>query len=230
MLISALNNFLSNTAELIYDSHDKICYLFIYKNGSNSIRHLLEKDSKRYHHYVGNNPSEFLKLHNVSVVTVFIREPITRFISGLNTQVRVYGIDPKKLIDYTNEENSINLFDVHIVPQFWFFLRLRNCCPDIKFKITPFSEISKIVDVHINPSDKTIPLSMDKFNIQVQDKINYHCTEDIVLYYQFMNTTSTVEQIIEKIKLEKDFINNLKDYSWYPNIYFSNNLSKTLII
>jgi hypothetical protein len=225
MLISFLNIFLSDTAELIYDSHDKICYLLIYKNGTRSLVNLLEKDNKRYHQYVGNNPSEFLKLHNVSVVTVFIREPITRFISGLNTQVKLYGIDPKKLIDYTNEVNSINLFDVHIVPQFWFFLRLRNCCPDIKFKITPFSEISKIVDVHINPSDKTIPISMDKFNIQVQDKINYHCTEDIVLYYQFMNTTSTVEQIIEKIKLEKDFINNLKDYSWYPDIYFSNNLS-----
>ena len=43
-----------------------------------------------------------------------------------------------------------------------------------------------------------------------------------------------LKQIPEEIerlkKLEKDFINNLKDYSWYPNIYFSNNLSKTLII
>ena len=49
-------------------------------------------------------------------------------------------------------------------------------------------------------------------NDRALNKLTFLYTEDIVMLNQFLNTTTTVDEIIKQIKLEKDFIHDVKQY------------------
>ena len=217
IMLNFLNNYLSEFAELLYDQHEKICYLLIYKNGTRSLVDLHTNDPSRYKHYLGNNPKNFIKEYNISTVTIFVRDPIARFLSGLYTQSYIYGMSIDKVAKDFNKDNDVRFFDAHTIPQFWFLLRFSNQCPTTLLNIVDFSELKKIVKSQLNRS--LIKYNINILNDTVRNKIDHYYTEDIVLYNQFINSTVTIDQIIKKIKLEKNFVNDILQYNWYNKIY-----------
>ena len=168
-----------------------------------------------------NNPSrysiqgrDFIKQHGITDITVFIREPIDRAMSAFATQMDIYGIAPEILETIMIEHRIIPLIDLHIIPQFWHLLDLANEYKELKFNLLPLAELNQ-VDASIEHLYKrSVRMPTLKLNLTepVINRLIHLLTEDIVLYNQFVNSTATIDEIIEKIKLETNFVNDIRSY------------------
>ena len=180
--------------------------MLIQKNGTQSLTNLTVTDPATFKIF----SVDYLQTHKISEVTVFVRDPIDRVISGLNTQMKLLNISKKALEDTLNSKETFYIYDSHTVPQFWFLLKLSRLL-DINFHVKPMTEL-KTVDANIKniniPYDETIQLN----NPAILERLTHFYTEDVVLHNQFLNTTCRIDSIIEKIKLEKDFIDDLQQY------------------
>lgn len=207
-----LNYYLCPGGEVVLNQETKECYLYIYKNGTRSLHQLLDIDSK-YVHYNGNELTDFLNQYGVNELTVFLREPIDRIISAIHTQSQMYKMPIDVFEEFVNSDNiCLPIQDQHTIPQFWYLLRASENNSNLKFNIKPLAEINKIENIgHLNahPKDKIKNLNL---NERALNKLDFLYTEDVVLFNQFLNTTTTVNEIIEKIKLEKSFIDTVKEY------------------
>jgi len=90
-MLTFLNYYLGPGGEVILNQKTKECFLYIYKNGTRSLEQLLNTNSE-YIHYIGPNLTEFLNQHKVDELTVFLRDPISRIISAVHMQQRLYKI------------------------------------------------------------------------------------------------------------------------------------------
>jgi hypothetical protein len=212
-MLTFLNYYLCPGGEVILNQETKECFLYICKNGTRSLEQLLNTNSK-YIHYVGPNLTEFLNQHEVDELTVFLRDPISRIISALYTQTSRYKIPVDIIEEFLNSDKiRIPIQDEHTIPQFWYLIRAAKNNNNLKFKLKPLSDIKTIDDNigHLNARDYN---KNGKINIndRALNKLEFLYTEDIVMLNQFLNTTTTVDDIIKQIKLEKDFINDVKQY------------------
>lgn len=206
-----LNYYLCPGGEVILDQEKKECYLYIYKNGTRSLHQLLDAGS-RYINYNGNELTDFLNTHGINELTVFLREPIDRIISAIYTQIQMYKIPVEVVEEFINSDKiCLPIQDQHTIPQFWYLLRAAQNNSNLKFRLKPLSEINSIDNIgHLNAHDHKIKtLNLNK---RALDKLDFLYTEDVVLYNQFLNTTTTVNEIIDQIKLEKSFIDTVKQY------------------
>lgn len=201
------NNYLASQ-QFMYDNVLDIYYLVIYKNGSTSMDELVEAQPERY---------SFCSTEEVDAdeVTVFIREPIGRYVSGLMTQIYQNTI-PESVVKNMFDRQHITFLDIHTVPQFWFLMAVDRL-KKIKFNIKPLSELHKINGIGWGNKNNKPLLEIPE---SVLSKLNHFYTEDIVLYNQFLNTTTTVENIVEKILLEKPFIDDINSYKDCLTQYF----------
>jgi hypothetical protein len=206
MLIFCNNFFSATDIEFLVNTQTDECFMLIQKNGTQSLTNLAIIKPKKFK-IVSIN---YLKENNINKVTVFVREPIGRVISGLNTQKKLLKISKQELEVILNQEETFYVYDLHTVPQFWFLLKLSTVA-DVKFQIKPMSELASvdtdIKNIHISYLE---PISIT--NPKILERLVHFYTEDIVLCNQFLNTLSGIDSIIEKIKLEKDFINDLQQY------------------
>jgi hypothetical protein len=222
---------LSQANELVYDRELHRCYLLIPKNGTRSLHRLVLEDPLRFLYFSGSDASQFLQKNNITELTVFVRDPIERFFSGLTTQSLIYNFDINVLLNlwengqglWENGQGHYNqprilIFDEHTVPQFWFLLRATNIS-NLKFNIVPLDHLSIIYPhsekVHVGNTKKTnVSKKFDFSNVasSVMTKIDYYFTEDIVLHSQFQNKVVDLETIISQIRLEKTFTEEYRSY------------------
>jgi len=199
------NNLLSDQG-ILYDRISNIKYLLIHKNGSASLEDLAKKYPERYKIYQAD---ALLDKTKVEEIVVFIRDPLKRFFSGLSTQLEIYKIPHKVITDIINYEETVSFFDLHTTPQFWAVLRLGKQ-HQVKFKFLPMSELGS-VDTNIKHLNKSCGTELVLSN-KVLQRLNHFYTEDIVMYNNFLNKTVLLDEIIEKIKLEKEFVDDLTQY------------------
>jgi hypothetical protein len=193
-----------NHASLLHDNVMNMCYLLIPKNGSSSLSNLTLIDPDRY----TVQSKDFVDTNNITKVVVFVRDPIERYLSGLNTQLEMYKFDPEFVLDLINKTNYIPNFDLHTTPQFWFLITLSRH-NQIEFDIRSIKDI-QLVDSRIekcNVSNCDITLTDAAL-----DHLDHLYTEDIVLYNQFMNKTTQVQDVVSAIKKETTFIDDLRYY------------------
>ena len=210
------NNHFSPANELVYDRELHQCYLLIYKNGSRSLNNLIQEDTSRFLYFLGSDSSQFLQENNITELIVFVRDPIERFFSGLRTQAFIYKFNIDKLLrlwengqaQYT--QPRIQMFDEHTVPQFWYLLRATKI-PNLKFNILPLDRLSTIYP-HSKKLNVGGKFDFSKVTSSLMNKIDYHLTEDIVLYSQFQNKVVDLESIISQIRLEKTFVEEYQSY------------------
>jgi len=152
---------------------------------------------------------QFLKDTNIKTVVVFLREPFDRFISELKWQMHWYEMSDV-IIQRMLDINSVICVDAHTVPQFWYLLATYDKL-DLEFEFYDLSDIDKVIPGI--RKENTSPISKEiSFPESFRDKFNYLYTEDIVLYNQFRNCKATLSDVIEKIKLEKDFTEEFLRY------------------
>jgi hypothetical protein len=156
----------------------------IFKNGSTSLN--LSNFKSFYMH------SE--QMRNVEIIDVFIREPIGRYISGVNTYLTNNGMD------FLTSRNFIKQFlflDRHFAPQFFWLLNLQRYTK-AKMRLLSMSEISKITPLYENTSnDIKLP---GVANLGNDSKIQFYLQLDNVLAYDLLGHTVTFKQIVQTIK------------------------------
>lgn len=210
-MLAFFNNHLGSGIEVVYDQLLARGYLLIYKNGTRSMMNLVSKNPERFLHIVGVDAKKYLE-SKTSELTVFIREPIERFLSGLNQQQKNYKFDVDLVLENWERTGSVDLFDTHTVPQFSFLLRAAQLM-ELKFNIVPLSRLDEIY-----PDEKKLnvsgpeKISWDRFNPELQERLIFFFTEDIVLYNQFLEKSATINDIISKIAEEKDFAKEYRQY------------------
>jgi hypothetical protein len=180
--------------------------LLIHKNGSTSLENLANSNPERYELH----QADFLDRNKIEEVVVFIRDPIERFFSGLKTQMEIYKIPSTVITDIINRDRYITFFDLHTTPQFWVILGLGKRC-QIKFKLLPMSELHTVDPTirHLNKGSSSIRLEPTDEALQ---RLDHFYTEDIIMYNNFLNRVVSVDDIIEKIKLEKIFVADVAQY------------------
>jgi len=199
------SNFLSDTTLCRDKAHNRV-FLLIEKNGTSSIRELVRRDPYRY----TLHGLEFFEQSGVTDVTVFIRDPIGRFISGLATQKEMYQLSESYINQFLTDAKKLTFLDSHTTPQFWRLLTLGKKFP-VKFNLQPLSTLS-LIDQNVSRQNvSTWKPSIDISN-EVMQRLNFVYTEDIVMYNNFLNKTVMLDEIIERIKLETNFVEDISRY------------------
>lgn len=199
-----LLDYLRNDDIKVLQTKDGECILPILKNGSQSLHRLAKKYPMEY---------QFIPLDSsVKKVTVFLRDPIERFCSGLNTQSQLYSIDISVLLERISN-GKIPIIDDHILPQFYFLLRipLRR----IKFSFKSISELNQLKNIeHINQSKNNINLSQT-----LKNRIRHFLTDDAILYDKFLDNNAMLHTVINEIKKESNYIKDIKYFDRVVKLY-----------
>jgi len=82
-------------------------------------------------------------------IDVLIREPETRFISGINEYARQNGLEVQEVYHKVKHENFV---DSHFIPQYVWLLNLYRFFKG-EITIRPFVFISNITDVHMRKDE-----------------------------------------------------------------------------
>ena len=204
-MLTLLNNFLSPTNQIVFDKKHNKGYLLIQKCGTQSLLDLTVRYPDQFCLWTS---TQYLETGH-DVLTVFVREPIDRYINGMLTQMQIYNI-PQHVFDrLLNIEQRVPMFDTHTMPQFWFLLRfgLRS---NLKFDITDLQDIQKI---HTDIKKlNTRPQAGHFLNDLAIRKIDYAMTEDVVLHTQFLGKTITVSDVLAQVAKEKNYFSEVSQY------------------
>jgi hypothetical protein len=178
--------------------------MLIQKNGTQSLIDLAKYNPAMF----SIQSSDYLVKNGIKQITMFVRDPISRVLSGLTTQMKLYGMPSRAINRVLNNKETFTIFDSHTVPQFWFMMKLSKNCK-IEFKIESMSMLK-----NVHPDIKT--LNTNSVSMQLTDAIRnrliHFYTEDIVLHNQFLNSCCQIDNVIDQIKLEKDFVKDIQQY------------------
>jgi hypothetical protein len=165
---------------LILKSQDHYIYP-IFKNGSSSL-----KQSG----YTVVSPDEYA---DISEITVFVREPFERYLSGVNTFVQH---NPSYHQETLVHIISKNLFlDRHFCLQFHWLVNLQRFT-QAPIKLTPVSELNYVTDLHNN---KCKNKSFRKV-FENHAELYFYLALDKVLFYNLIGQTVDFKQILSTIK------------------------------
>ena len=198
------NNFYSKNLDIFVNRVTNQCYMLIQKNGTQSLIDLVKSNPAMF----SIESSDYLIKNGIKQITVFVRDPLPRVLSGLTTQMKLYGMSLKSVNDVLNNQETFTIFDSHTVPQFWFMMKLSKNC-NIEFKIEPMSMLKNVHPNIKQLNTNSVPIQLTD---TVKDRLVHFYTEDIVLYNQFLNSSCQVDDVIDQIKLEKDFIDDIQQY------------------
>ena len=198
------NNFYSKNPDIFVNRVTNQCYMLIQKNGTQSLIDLAKSKPTMF----SIESSDYLMKNGIKQITVFVRDPLPRVLSGLTTQMSLYGMSLQSINDVLNNQETFTIFDSHTVPQFWFMMKLSKNCK-IEFKIEPMSMLKNVHPNIKQLNTNSVPIQLTD---TIKDRLDHFYTEDIVLYNQFLNSSCHVDDVIDQIKLEKDFINDIQQY------------------
>ena len=165
---------------LILKSQDHYIYP-IFKNGSSSL-----KQSG----YTVVSPDEYA---DISEITVFVREPFERYLSGVNTFVQHNpSYHQETLVHIINE----NLFlDRHFCLQFHWLVNLQRFT-QAPIKLTPVSELNYVTDLHNNKcKNKSFREVFEN-----HAELYFYLALDKVLFYDLIGQTVGFKQILTTLK------------------------------
>ena len=70
----------------------------------------------------------------------------------------------------------------------------------------------RTVDADLKHLNQSAQANIINLTDEATQRLTHFYTEDIVMYNNFLNCTVSIEEIINRIKLEKTFINDLTQY------------------
>lgn len=132
------------------------------------------------------------EIRHLSTVEIFVRDPIERFVSGLNSWILYNNkLDKNTLIEIACSHLFLNR---HFIPQFHWIVNLRRFTT-ANIKINHISSLKELTELHVNNNK-------NKFNIDVDiyPKISFYFTLDKILTETFLGQTVTFDEIINQIK------------------------------
>lgn len=184
-----------DSCEVIQTSSQQFVFP-IFKNGSSSLTiTALEKKWK----YLS---TEEIKLIN-EPITVILRDPKERFISGVNTYIQhlnrdTPGLDTDTILYFINRYLFLNR---HYCPQFfWLINLLKYINPTARLRFCSMSDLASFTDINlrafIEPITEELLLKIEKFN---WNKLELYFFLDQILI-DSIGKTLTIDEIFTNIK------------------------------
>ena len=151
----------------------------IYKNGSSSL--------------YSSNFKTVQDISSIETIDVFIRDPYTRFFSGVNTYLNNLGtdIDRQTALHFVQQYLFLNR---HYCPQFHWLVNLRRHT-ESKIRLLPFADINTITKKNSNKSHVD-PSLKSYFN----SKLDFYLQLDKVLSEDLIGKVVSFEQIVSTLK------------------------------
>ena len=165
---------------LILKSQDHYIYP-IFKNGSSSL-----KQSG----YTVVSPDEYA---DISEVTVFVREPFERYLSGVNTFVQHNPAYHQETLVHIISENLF--LNRHFCLQFHWLVNLQRFT-QAPIKLTPVSELNYVTDLHNNKSKNKSFREV----FENHAKLHFYLALNKVLFYDLVGQTVNFKQILTTLK------------------------------
>ena len=167
----------------------------IFKNGSSTIAsYCRERNYKIYY------ASE---ITDIDEVVVFIRNPIDRFKSGLQTVVHNLMRDNDHKLDSDTVAFMVQKYlflDVHFLPQFHWLLNLSSYIGNnVKLKLQSIDDIDHL----LLDNTRRIPEKSLTITINESNYTNLHLQLDEILFNQIGNTL-TFAEIVNLVKSDPD--------------------------
>jgi hypothetical protein len=163
---------------LILKSQDHYIYP-IFKNGSSSL-----------HKNKVVSPDEYA---DISEVTVFVREPFERYLSGVNTFVQHNPAYHQETLVHIISENLF--LNRHFCLQFHWLVNLQRFtqAPVI---LKPMSELNHVIELHNNTSKNKSFREV----FENHAKLHFYLALDKVLFYDLIGQTVDFKQILTTLK------------------------------
>lgn len=154
----------------------------IFKNGSSGIDQHIKKHGLKY--LINDQCSRAKK------ITVYIREPRQRFVSGVNQFIAL----EKEKFEQCHEETILHLIknkklnNEHFEQQFFWLWRLQKFCDPV-IKLKPLAELDL-------PITNKSAISRD-----VRNKILniYDCPHDEILYHNFIGKETSLSELLKEV-------------------------------
>jgi hypothetical protein len=167
----------------------------IFKNGSSTIFNYCKKNNDFYIVSI----KEFYELNEI---TVFIRSPIERYKSGLQTVVhnliRDYEFLDQETVSFMLQKYLF--LDVHFLPQFHWLLNLsRFIGADVPIT---FRHVEDINSIFLN-NNSCIPDKNKNISINEDNFSNLYLQLDEIIF-NFIGSTLTFNELLNFIKKDKD--------------------------
>lgn len=136
-------------------------------------------------------------IHNLTEIDIYIREPYERFLSGVNTFTNNLDaeLDRKTVLYFVKNYLFLNR---HYCPQFYWLVNLRRFT-NAKIRLIPFEQINEVVVTNKNKSND----DYNKLYKEFDNKLDFYLQLDKVLYYEFINKTTSLDEIVDYIKVNK---------------------------
>ena len=159
----------------------------IFKNGRSSLTNFATENNLRI--YKNNELAE------LDLVTVFLRDPVERFVSGVNTVIEFENVsNVKQLLDQIEQ---LKFYNRHFIPQIlWLFHLYKYFKGDIKFR-----SVTDLYDIIPNRDSPNVKKLTPHRKDQILS-INYSAYTDVDerLMYRHLNKTRPLKNIIEEFK------------------------------
>lgn len=181
-MLSQLDNIIFPDRCEVYEVSPQRFVYPIFKNGYSSITQS------------GFRLLEMSELKNLDTVEIFVRDPIPRFISGVNSWLNDnIHLDRKTLLAIICNHLFLNR---HFAPQFYWLVNLQRFTT-AKIKINVLHNLSEITSLHENKANNKIEL-----DITCYPKISFYLLLDKILVENLVNQTVAFSDIVQAIKKE----------------------------
>lgn len=193
-MLSFFEAFMSPSVLVLHDANTDENILMIHKNGSTALARLAKSQPDRYSIIEGIN---FEKL------TVFVRDPIERIISGLHTMEKLSDMPIDYFVDIIERVGVASIMNTHIMPQFLYLIRSQSQT----FQIEPMDNINRLVKT----KKTSYPMQFTK---ETTDRLILQYTEDAILSVMGEQEIS-IDSLISMIRRESNYVEHMKEYVSY---------------
>ena len=159
----------------------------IFKNAQTSLFDHAKENKCRI--FINNEISE---LKNISV---FLRDPVERFISGIHTVIELEKIE--NIDGYLEDVKNFRQYNRHYTPQFFWLLHLSKYFKK-QIRIEPVHKLLSLIPERSGPPvDPLTPDRREKISSSLE---NGYIDIDKLLIKKYMGQASTITQIIRDLR------------------------------
>jgi hypothetical protein len=159
----------------------------IFKNGRSSLRRFAKQDQLEV---IKNE-----QLSTLTDITVFLREPVERFVSGVHTVIEFEDI--VDVPAFLKEVENFNFYNRHFIPQVYWLLHLLKYFKG-KVKLLPVETLYNLIPNRDAPNINKLTAERQQQILSIEHK-NY-IQADQRLMYSYLGKTVELKTIIEEFK------------------------------
>lgn len=163
------------------------CVYPIFKNGRSSLNE-----------YALENKLEILKNEQLSTlkeITIFLRNPVERFISGVHTVIEFENV--VDIPKFLKEIESLNFYNRHFIPQIYWLLHLLKYFKG-KVKLLPVEELYNYIPNRDTPGIQKLSNARKEKILSI--KHQKYIEDDQKLLFRYLGKTVELKTIIEEFK------------------------------